>query len=76
MTDGKRRIGFAALTKEQRKEMGAIGGRASHAKGTGHEWTSEEAKEAGRRGGARSRGGRRAILEGQEGQRGDREVSE
>jgi general stress protein YciG len=50
--------GFASLTPEQRKVIASKGGKTAHAKGTAHEWTSEEAKEAGRKGGAISNGGR------------------
>lgn len=54
----KQRRGFAAMTKERQRQIAAKGGRASHAKGVGHEWTQEAAREAGRKGGAASRGGR------------------
>lgn len=47
----KRKGGFAALTPEQRKEISARGGRAAHALGKAHRFSSEEAKEAGRKGG-------------------------
>ncbi len=46
--------GFAKMIQNdpQRQRMIASkGGRAAHQKGTAHEWTSKEAKEAGRRGG-------------------------
>ena len=33
-------------------------GKAVHRKGTAHEWTRDEAREAGRKGGKASRGGR------------------
>lgn len=35
----------------QQREIASQGGRASHEKGTGHEWDSHEAREAGRKGG-------------------------
>jgi len=54
----KQRRGFAAMDPSKRKEIAARGGRASHAKGTGHEWNSTAAKEAGRKGGLASHGGR------------------
>ena len=38
--------GFAALTKKQLIKVSSKGGKAAHEKGTAHEWTSEEAKEA------------------------------
>lgn len=54
----KARRGFACLSPERQREIAAKGGRASHAKGTGHRWTKEEAAAAGKRGGEVSRGGR------------------
>lgn len=48
-TKGKR--GFASLSPERLKEIARSGGRAAHQKGTGHEFTSEEARIAGRLGG-------------------------
>lgn len=43
--------GFASMTKEKQKEIASKGGKAAHAQGTAHEWDSEEAAVAGRRGG-------------------------
>jgi len=43
--------GFASMDPEQRREIASQGGRASHQKGTGHEWSSAEARDAGRKGG-------------------------
>jgi hypothetical protein len=54
----KERRGFASMTPEKQREIASKGGRAAHAKGTAHEWTSEEARNAGRKGGQISRGGR------------------
>jgi hypothetical protein len=54
----KERRGFASMTQEKQREIASKGGRAAHAKGTAHEWTSEEARSAGRKGGQISRGGR------------------
>lgn len=48
---GKSRRGFAGMTAERRREIAAAGGRAAHSRGTAHEFTSETAKEAGRKGG-------------------------
>jgi len=39
--------GFASMNPEQQREIAAQGGRAAHAKGTAHEFTSEEARRAG-----------------------------
>jgi general stress protein YciG len=54
----KERRGFASMTPEKQREIASKGGRAAHQKGTAHEWTSEEARNAGRKGGQISRGGR------------------
>jgi general stress protein YciG len=43
--------GFASMPPEQQREIARLGGRASHEQGTGHEWNSREAREAGRKGG-------------------------
>lgn len=43
--------GFAALSIERRKEIASKGGRTAQALGKSHRWTSEEAREAGRKGG-------------------------
>lgn len=50
--------GFARLSAERVREIAAMGGKASHANGAGHEWTKEAAREAGRKGGLASHGGR------------------
>lgn len=54
----KERRGFASMSAEKQREIASKGGRAAHMKGTAHEWTSEEARNAGRKGGQISRGGR------------------
>jgi general stress protein YciG len=60
----KERRGFASMTPEKQREIASKGGRAAHQKGTAHEWTSEEARSAGRKGGQISRGGRGRLVEG------------
>ena len=52
--------GFAAMDPQAQRAIAAKGGRAAHQKGTAHEFTSEEARIAGRKGGEASRGGRRS----------------
>lgn len=52
MTTEKRKTGFATMTPAQLSEVSRAGGRAAHAKGTAHRWTSAEASVAGRKGGA------------------------
>jgi general stress protein YciG len=47
---GKRR-GFGALDEARRQEIARMGGRAAHAQGKAHEFTPEEARVAGRKGG-------------------------
>ena len=43
--------GFASMEPEKQREIARKGGKAAHEKGTAHEWTSEEARTAGRKGG-------------------------
>lgn len=61
-TERKERRGFASMSPEKQREIASKGGRAAHLKGTAHEWTSEEARSAGRKGGQISRGGRGRAL--------------
>ena len=44
----KQQRGFAVMSGEQRRDLASRGGRAAHALGVAHEWTSNEAKVAGR----------------------------
>ena len=46
--------GFASMDRMKQREIASKGGKAAHQKGTAHEWTSEEAREAGRKGGMAS----------------------
>ena len=43
--------GFASMDDERQREIASEGGRAAHEKGTAHEFSSEEARKAGRKGG-------------------------
>ena len=43
--------GFAAMDQEKQKEIARKGGRAAHEQGVAHEWSSQEAREAGKKGG-------------------------
>ena len=61
-TERKERRGFASMSPEKQREIASKGGRAAHEKGTAHEWTADEARSAGRRGGQVSRGGRGRLL--------------
>ena len=50
---GTRSRGFASMDTEKQREIARKGGRAAHEKGTAHEFTSDEARAAGRKGGER-----------------------
>lgn len=52
----KKGRGFAGMDPDRQREIASEGGKAAHAKGTAHEFDSEEAKEAGRKGGRMSHG--------------------
>ena len=43
--------GFAAMDPEKQREIARKGGKAAHQKGTAHEFSSDEARAAGRKGG-------------------------
>jgi general stress protein YciG len=49
--NNKSERGFASMDDEKQREIASKGGKAAHEKGTAHEFTSEEAREAGRKGG-------------------------
>ena len=42
------------MDRGKQRDIASKGGKAAHQKGTAHEWTSEEAREAGRKGGMAS----------------------
>ena len=62
MEEKKERHGLASMSREKRCEIASKGGRAAHEKGTAHEWTLDEAREAGRKGGRISRGGKGRLV--------------
>jgi len=43
--------GFASMQPEMRRQVARKGGRAAHEQGKAHEWTREEARVVGRKGG-------------------------
>ena len=49
---GVSKRGFASMDDKRQREIASMGGKAAHEKGTAHEFTSEEAREAGRKGGS------------------------
>ena len=57
--------GFASMDRAKQREIASKGGKAAHQKGTAHEWTSEEARDAGRKGGIASHRRRRELLQQQ-----------
>ena len=54
--------GFASMDRAKQREIASKGGKAAHQKGTAHEWTSEEARDAGRKGGIASHQRRREAM--------------
>ena len=48
---GTSRRGFALMDPERQREIARKGGRAAHEKGTAHQFSSDEARQAGRKGG-------------------------
>jgi len=48
--------GFASMDKKKQRRIASLGGKAAQKKGTGHQWTKEEASLAGRKGGSKRRG--------------------
>jgi general stress protein YciG len=63
----KRPRGFAAMDRKLVSEIARKGGKAAHSAGTAHEFTSEEARVAGRKGGRATHAKRRKVVEDQEG---------
>jgi general stress protein YciG len=59
----KRRRGFAAMDPKLVSEISRKGGKAAHTAGTAHEFTTDEAREAGRKGGRATHAKRRARSE-------------
>lgn len=49
--NGTSRRGFASMDQDRVREIASRGGKAAHQRGTAHEFTPEEAREAGRKGG-------------------------
>ncbi len=47
----KRNRGFAAMDLSRQREIASQGGKAAHAQGRAHQFTADEARAAGRKGG-------------------------
>jgi general stress protein YciG len=54
----KQRKGFAVMDPDKQREIARKGGIMAHRRGAAHEFTRDEARVAGRKGGLTSRGGR------------------
>jgi general stress protein YciG len=63
-TSPKRPRGFAAMDRATVTEIARKGGKAAHSAGTAHEFTSEEARIAGQKGGRATHARRRAVSSG------------
>lgn len=47
----RKKRGFGSMDKDKQKAIASMGGKAAHERGTGHQWTPEQAREAGILGG-------------------------
>ena len=59
----KQRRGFAAMDKEEHRELARSGGVAAHAAGLAHKFSSEKAREAGKKGGRTTSANREHMVE-------------
>lgn len=55
--------GFASMDEDRRREIASEGGKAAHESGNAHEFDSEEAREAGRKGGQKRRENTSSIFD-------------
>lgn len=60
---GHKSKGFASMSAERQREIARKGGRAAHEKGTAHEFSTDEARAAGRKGGQRVSGDKSHMAE-------------
>lgn len=58
---GTEKRGFASMDANVQRRIASMGGKAAHQKGTAHEFTSTEARTAGRKGGKASHQNRQAA---------------
>lgn len=54
--------GFASMSPARQRKIASLGGKVAHQKGVAHEWTKNEARDAGRRGGTAAQRNRRVRL--------------
>jgi general stress protein YciG len=59
----KTKRGFASMDPEKQRRIASVGGKRAHAVGTAHQFTSDEAREAGRKGGGRVSEDRRHMAD-------------
>ncbi len=57
----KSKRGFASMDEDLQRRIASEGGRAAHASGNAHQWTPEEASEAGKKGGRSRRNSSIAV---------------
>ena len=57
--------GFASMDRFKQRDIASRGGKAAHQKGTAHEWTPDEARTAGRKGGMASHRSKQAQQQGE-----------
>jgi general stress protein YciG len=57
-SQGSSNRGFASMDPEKQRQIASKGGKAAHQKGSAHEFNSQEARQAGRKGGQSSHSGR------------------
>ncbi len=60
---GTKNRGFASMDTHRQREIARKGGRAAHEKGKAHEFTTDEARAAGRKGGEKVSVNRRHMAE-------------
>ena len=53
--------GFASMDPSRQREIASKGGKAAHQQGVAHEWTPDEARKAGRKGGEAGREARHPM---------------
>jgi len=63
MENKTRLSGFASMEENKQREIARKGGMAAHRKGTAHEFTTEEARFAGRKGGQQVSANRSHMIE-------------
>lgn len=63
MANQEKKRGFASMNAERQRDIASKGGKAAHMAGTAHEFSTDEAREAGKKGGAKVSANRRHMAE-------------